>query len=236
MGQDSGRHFPTTHWGLIESAGDDDDAVRQAALDAVLRKYIPPMRAYLAKRRGLKDEQIDDLLQEFIVRKVLVYQLFTRADRRRGHFRSFLVTALDRFVASELRDAAHRKGVPFESIPEPPHGTEAKRHFEMAWARQLLDQAIDNTHAECTASNRQDIWDVFKSRVVDPSLKGDEPAPYALLAEKYDGTSPQNLLVTGKRMFIRNLRALIGEYEMTEEGIDAELADLRMAVTKADEE
>src|SRR6201999_3451227 len=88
-------------------------------------------------------------------------------------------------------------------------------HFDVAWARQLLAEAIRRTKEECTASGRADVWGVFETRVLDPMLHDAEPLGYDELVKRFGLTSPtqaSNLLVTGKRTFARVLRALVAEY------------------------
>jgi len=65
--------------------------------------------------------------------------------------------------------------------------------------------------------------------LLGPMLHHAEPLPYEQLVEKFRLASPaqaSNLLITARRMFVRVLRAVIGEYEPDEKAIDAEIAEL----------
>ena len=73
------------------------------------------------------------------------------------------------------------------------------------------------------------MWGLFDCRVVRPMLEG-APAPdYRELVDRFGFPSPvqaSNALVTAKRMYVRILRAVIGEYADDEREIDSEIADL----------
>jgi hypothetical protein len=78
------------------------------------------------------------------------------------------------------------------------------------------------------------VWGIFDARVVTPMLEHSEPLSYEQLVARMGFTSPaqaSNVLVTAKRMFIRIIRGVIGEYELGDEGIDAEIADLRLLLS-----
>jgi hypothetical protein len=106
----------------------------------------------------------------------------------------------------------------------------------VAWARALLSQAISRTRDEARASGREDVWGVFETRVLDPLLRDIDPPAYEELVARFGLTSPSqasNLLVTGKRMFARNLRALVAEYAKEDADIDQEIAELTEILSKA---
>jgi hypothetical protein len=89
--------------------------------------------------------------------------------------------------------------------------------------------------AECERSGRRDVWGVFEARIVAPMLDDAAPPPYDQLVARFALASPaqaSNVLVTGKRMFVRALRGVIGEYELGEDHIDAEIADLRAVLAR----
>jgi RNA polymerase sigma-70 factor (ECF subfamily) len=230
------RQFPSTHWSLVALAGSENVEVRRAALERLLHRYIIPMRAYLMRRRGMSEHEADDILQEFVCHKVLVHDLMPRADRARGKFRTFLLTALDRFALNKLRDGAVARagttsldGNAVTNIVVD-EGADALRSFEIAWAKELLHNAVKQVYLECMDGGRSDVWEVFQGRLLQPLLSGTDPVDYDVLAARHGIESPaatSNLLVTAKRMFVRNLRRLVGEYEPDEASIDDEIVELR---------
>jgi hypothetical protein len=48
--------FPTTHWSLVARAGQDGGDARREALDQLLRRYLPALRAHLIFGRRMPPE------------------------------------------------------------------------------------------------------------------------------------------------------------------------------------
>src|SRR5687768_377874 len=141
--------FPATHWSLVEAAGKGTADDKRRALTTLLSQYLPALRSHLVFRRGRAAGDVDDLLQAFLLSKVIERDLVSRADRTRGRFRTFLLTALDRFVSNQMRDARAAKRwattVPLDDAMGCAHSTgPAENAFEVEWARQVLRQAIEN--------------------------------------------------------------------------------------------
>lgn len=234
--------FPTTRWSLVSAAGDGSPRVRKEALGALLANYLPPLRHYLVRRMRVPADRADDLLQSFVSEKVLREELVPRAERSRGRFRSFLLGALNQFVAGHARHAGRKKRrlfreVPLDTLPEPADGAaDPGEAFDVAWARGVLDLALARTRAECDASGRADLWAVFEARVLGPTLGGRAPAPYEELAASLSLAAAADvypLLVTAKRMYARNLRAVVAEYAGGPSAVEGEIAELRAALSKA---
>jgi hypothetical protein len=182
----------------------------------------------------MQPEQADDLLQEFIVRKILQYNLPARADRNRGKFRTLLLTALDNFVRT--RGLMDSPAAPLPETQDPSDDSPAPdESFDVPWARQVLHESIRRMQADCRQSGRLDVWDVFECRIVAPALEGADPVDYQTLVVRHKLESPMqasNVLITGKRMFERTLRAVIAEYA-DEEEIESEIVELRQILARA---
>ena len=101
--------FPSTRWSLVARAGQVDPEAKREALGQLLTRYLPALQAHLVHRKGLSEEEADDLVQEFVTSKILEKDLIARADQQLGKLRTFLLTALDRFVKNKLRDRRAKK-------------------------------------------------------------------------------------------------------------------------------
>jgi RNA polymerase sigma-70 factor (ECF subfamily) len=235
--------FPTTHWSLIGRAGTVDPAVKRQALGELLTRYMPAIKAYLTVKRHVAPDQVDDLFQGFVTSKVLEQDLIAHADRHKGKFRTWLLTALDRYVISDWRhrSAVKRGGRGGESLSTPknqglPAATaSAPEVFDLAWARALLAEVLRRMRAECEESGTAYLWGVFESRVLVPTLEGAPPLPYNELVARFGFASPvqaSNALITAKRTFARILRAVIAEYAGADE-FEAELRDLQQILARA---
>jgi len=233
------RFFPQTQWSLVARAGGDDASNRQALVD-LLNRYMPALHSYLVYRKRYDSNQADDLLQGFLLSKILEQDLLAQAQQERGKFRNFLLTALNRYVISEIRrERAQKRSAAgavaldeqIDMADEP-----ASDLFDIEWARQLLSQAIAHMHEECSSTGRLDVWGVFDARVLAPAMHGLEPMNYDQLIKEFNLVSPaqaSNLLVTGRRTFVRVLRSLIAEYEPDEAQIDSELNDLQTILSRS---
>ena len=91
--------FATTHWSVVLAAGHSSVPGAQQALENLCHAYWYPLYAYV-RRRGHSPEEAQDLTQDFFAR-FLEKKYFKLADPARGRFRSFLLTALNHFLANE---------------------------------------------------------------------------------------------------------------------------------------
>ncbi len=236
--------LPTTHWSLVARAGVRDDAAKREALGELLTRYMPALEAHLVHGKRLGPEEADDLLQDFIAGKVIEKDLIAQADREMGRFRTFLLTALDRFLIDTIRKESARKRSPGEgrlvAIGERADLLEAGSSppdvFDVAWARRVVGETLRQMKNDCETSGRTDVWGVFEARIAQPALDGTEPLDYGTLVRRFGLKSPSqasNVLITGKRMFARALKAVVGEYTLGNEDIEIEIQDLRGILAKA---
>ena len=232
--------FPDTDWATVGRAGTSSEEGRRA-LATVIAHYSPALRAHIRDVHGLRSEETEDALHDFIAEKFLLKELASRADRRCGQFRAFLVTSLDRFMISRFRHqhAQRRDARLTVGLADAPklagHEPEPKAVVEVEWARKVVAQAVLRMEDDCEARGRQDVLAVFKARLL-PSTLGESPLPYAELVRLQKLSSPTqvaNLLITGKRSFTRALRTVISEYEPDEACIDEEITELRRILSTA---
>lgn len=229
----SSRSFPSTQWtvlGLI-AQGEDDQA--QTLLEDLLRRYWPALKRHLVVRRRIPADLVEDLLHDFVERKIM-RGFLEKADRTRGRFRTFLLTSLERFVISQR---PRYNSIPTAQTLEPPAPEQPGADpFELDWARQILAAAQERMREECRSKHRDDLWLVFEGRILNPCLNGAEPVAYEQLVAQGEYHSPSetyNALATAKRMFVRQLEAVVGEYCADESEVQEEIGDLWRIVSRA---
>jgi len=233
-----GGRVPTTHWSLVAKAGMDDVAAGREALGELLTRYLPALQAHLVYSKNFRVEEAEDLLQDFIAAKVIENGLVAAADRQLGRFRTFLLTSLDRFLVDTIRRDSRKKRAPDEghvvAMGEKAGMLQGDQSpadaFDVEWARRVIVQSLERMQSECEASGREDVWGVFEARVAEPTLHGAEPLDYAVLIERFALQSPSqasNVLITGKRIFARVLREVVGEYALQPDEIESEIRELR---------
>lgn len=141
-------NFPETHWSALAVATMNGETAGRTALDALCRAYWKPVRDFIVFR-GFQEAEADDLTQSFLLR-LCEHSVWKRADADRGRFRSFLLGALNHFLADELdrRHAAKRGGgaghLPLHdsSTALPAIGPADSAHFDREWALAVLEAAL----------------------------------------------------------------------------------------------
>ena len=129
------------------------------ALEELCRTYWYPLYAY-ARRRGHGPEDAQDLTQEFFAR-LLAKHWIASADREKGRFRTFLLTAMSRFLANEWhRAGAQKRGGHAAHLPLDAGTAESRyeadvaltltpdRLYDRQWAMTLLDRALTRLRTE----------------------------------------------------------------------------------------
>ena len=208
-GSDSPRRpvFVTTHWSVVVTAGRSDTPRAQAALEELCRTYWYPLYAYV-RRRGHSVEDAQDSTQEFFSR-LLAGHWVGDADRAKGRFRTFLLTALSRFLANEWdRARAKKRGGGAVSVPldtavaesrycaEAGNALAPDRLYDRQWAMTLLDRALSRLETE-----QQRLGKSAEFAVLSPALTAERGAiPYATMAAQL------GLSETAARMAVHRLR------------------------------
>ena len=180
--------FATTHWSMVVSAGGSRSPEASRALATLCENYWFPVYAFV-RRAGHSAEDAQDLTQEFFVR-LLDKHFLAAADRNKGRFRTFLLTAVKRFLANEYdRIQAKKRGggqtiLSLEGLEarycrEPADTLTPERIFEQQWALTLLDQVLAGLRAEMTADGKAALFDALKDH-----LTGSQAVGYATTAAR----------------------------------------------------
>src|SRR4029434_2262718 len=103
--------FASTRWTVVRQAADSQTASQhaQSALSELCQIYWRPVYVFL-RRHGIPEHDAQDLTQGFFA-DLIESRAYTRADPRKGRFRSFLVGTLKHFVAhAPDSHRAHTRG------------------------------------------------------------------------------------------------------------------------------
>lgn len=224
--------FATTHWTAVLQAGNpcSSDAVR--ALEELCRTYWYPLYAY-ARSKGHEVEDAKDLTQEFFAR-LLEKNYLGVADRRKGQFRWFLLTAFKHFLANEYdrAHAAKRGGgsapIPLDTaLAENLYQTELRTEaspdqvYDRSWALTLLEKVRNQLRDEhaCQGKGR-------RFSVLEAYLPGETASQSYAEAGAELGISGGAIKVEVHRMkqrFSELLRSEIGRTVAHETEIDGEV-------------
>ena len=155
----SSSRFYTTHWSLVLTAQDKSSPASAEAMELLCRTYWYPLYAYV-RRQGHNSHDAQDLTQEFFSR-LLEKGYLHAAALEKGRFRTFLLVALQRFLANEwdraraLKRGGGRTHVPLDAAEaesryqtEPADLLTPERIFERRWAVTVLEQTLVRLRAE----------------------------------------------------------------------------------------
>ena len=183
--------FVTTHWSVVLSARKKDSPQSAAALETLCRTYWYPLYAYV-RRQGHSPPDAQDLTQEFFAR-LLARNWVGSADPQKGRFRSFLLTAMNHFLADEWdRLKAQKRGGGQRVLPlevesaetrfqsEPPDPLTPEVIYERRWAQTLLETVFEQLRQAYEAEGKAALFAELKGSLTQARAA----VPYAELAAR----------------------------------------------------
>ncbi len=231
--------FQTTHWTEILDARTLDEARKRDAVGTIVRQYWKPVYCYL-RRKGCDNDRAKDLTQGFFHEIVLGRELISQADRKKGRFRTLLLTALDRYTTSAHRAETAKKRMPAEGLipldamdmsrtPQPAKGSTPDQAFAYAWASTLLDKVLAEVKEGCRKAGQATHWEVFSLRILRPTMEDADSPALAQVCAQYgisDETKASNMVITVKRRFRRVLRNHVRQFVASDVEIYEEICEL----------
>jgi len=230
--------FATTHWSLVVAAGKRQLPNGESALAELCETYWYPLYAYV-RRRGYSAADAQDLTQGFFA-TLLDKEYLNDADQDRGRFRSFLITALKRYVSKQReRENAQKRGgnrrrlsLDFEVGEshyriEPSHEATPERIFERRWALTVLDIALRKLRQDYDATEKRRLFDSLKV-----FLTGETGSTYKQIAEEHD--MPEGAVKASvhrlRNKYRELIRAEIAQTVADPGDVDDELRSLQAAL------
>jgi hypothetical protein len=201
---------PTTDWSLIRVARELGSTPGRAAFDRVIAIYLPALRWYLSAEMRLPSDEADDLLQQFVVDKMIERKLLEVARPDRGKFRGLLVTVLRRFVISQKRRRRPDPTTDDGDLTDVAT-TDSTAKFERRWAEDIFADAIARTRNFLCGNGKHGHWLMLQQRVInaaydEPSTSFEEIARAAGFTELWRAS---NALTHAKRVLRREILLLI---------------------------
>lgn len=161
--------FPTTHWSLVLAAGEITSEESRKALAQLCSSYWYPVFVFV-RRKGYSRDDAQDLTQSFFARLIEKKDI-ADADRDRGRFRTFLLTACQHFLANEydrtrtkkrgggelpvsidtaVAEARYELALSHEETPE--------RLYERQWGITLLEAVLEDLRKEYAAAGKENVF------------------------------------------------------------------------------
>jgi RNA polymerase sigma-70 factor (ECF subfamily) len=176
---------------VVLAAARNDTPKARAALEKLCRIYWYPLYAYV-RRRGYSAHDSQDLTQEFFA-QLLERQSLARANPEMGRFRSFILKAINNFLANEWKKArAKKRGGGYQAFSmdlaaaeerfdlEPADNSTPDKIFEKQWALALLDEVLNRLEAEYQREGKNELFSTLRQTLMGAR----ETQPYTELATK----------------------------------------------------
>jgi DNA-directed RNA polymerase specialized sigma24 family protein len=169
--------FDTTNWSVVLDAQGQSPAA-QEALEKLCRTYWRPVYGFV-RRQGVSAHEAEDITQGFFS-LLLERRDFDAVRKEKGRLRSYLLTSLKHFMASEQRRAMTLKRgkgqqpIPLEELRanervemEPANPLSADRLYERRWALTLMEQVLRRLKDEYHAGGHAALFDSLKQLLPD---------------------------------------------------------------------
>jgi RNA polymerase sigma-70 factor (ECF subfamily) len=227
--------FVTTHWSVVLTAGGSDTSRADDALAKLCETYWYPLYAHV-RRRGHSPENAKDLTQAFFVR-LLRRRSFTRADPNLGRFRSYILAAMNNFLAGEWAKSQTQKrgggcqvlsldlGAAEERFDlEPANDSTPEKAFDREWANALLEKVLNRLANHYVSEGKAELFEALKRTLAGAR----EQQPYAGLAAELGMTegAVRTAVHRMRRRYRELLRAEIADTVASTEEVDEEMRHL----------
>jgi RNA polymerase sigma factor (sigma-70 family) len=228
------RGFQSTLWSVVLAAKDPGSVDRRDALQRLISTYWKPVYLFI-RRRGNDVEVSKDLAQGFFT-ALLERNFLQYVQRDRGKFRTFLLTALEHFMADEYdraqalkrgggRDVVSIDYAAAEAAMKAPGSEPPDRLFRRDWALRVLSQALEALRADFIARGKGEEFAALRVHLTE----GTKGAPSgAELAESL-GISEAEVrkrIHRARADYKEAILRVIRDYTETEDDAREELRDL----------
>jgi RNA polymerase sigma factor (sigma-70 family) len=179
----AGHWVGATHWSAVLAAGQPGSPGAAAAMEELCRTYWYPLYAYI-RRRGHEVEEAQDLTQEFFAR-MLENHWLKSADPKLGKFRSFLLGAMNHFLANDWRRGRTLKRgggktlISLDDTAEKRYALDAasdltpEKIYERRWAWSLFERAVSRLREQYTAAGQAKLYNALKDFLADDITEAD---------------------------------------------------------------
>lgn len=172
--------FHSTRWSVVVRAQSPAAGATEGSLESLCQQYWPPLYAYV-RRCGHSRHDAQDLTQEFFAR-LLEKNWLASADRSQGKLRTFLLTAMKRFLANawDRSKAVKRGGLHVISSMNTEEGEKLlasaatmaeETTFDRGWALTVLKSTLHRLRAEYEPAGKLREYERIKPALT--SLRGE---------------------------------------------------------------
>lgn len=227
--------FAETRWSQVRLAAEGAGEPALKAQEELCAAYWPPIYSFL-RRKGHSPHDAEDLTQQFFMR-ILGSHVFSRADRSKGRFRSFLLGSLKHFLADEWRRASTQKRrgeflatkVDFSGaeecyLQEPDPNLTPEQVYDRHWAATLLDLAYQKLREDFAAAHQLDRFEILKSYLSENPPRGEYKERAKQLG--MTGTAMRVAVSRLRERYRQLVREIVADTLTDSKDVDQELHEL----------
>jgi DNA-directed RNA polymerase specialized sigma24 family protein len=233
--------FATTQWSLVLAAGKRGSVDAEEALARLCALYWYPIFAFV-RRRGHPIDEAQDLTQGFFTRLIEKGDL-SDADRARGRFRTFLLSACQHYLSNERdRMLTLKRGGGCAAIPIDVAAAEGRYQralvheatpeslYDRQWCLTLLDNVLDSLREEYAAAGSERLFERLRG-----FLAMDDTGTHADAARDLEMTSGAVKVAVHRlrRRYRDALRRRVGETVESPQEIDDEMRHLLATLSRS---
>jgi RNA polymerase sigma factor (sigma-70 family) len=232
--------FQTTAWSVVLAARNPDNEDFRSSLDYLVEVYWKPVYLFV-RGKGKPHDKAKDLTQEFFA-LFLEKNFLEKVDREKGKFRTFLLTALTRFLMNAYaRENALKRGGGLSALQsldklkdedvgsgfEPTEGETPEETFNRHWAQALLGRVFDRLRETCEQEEKPLYYEVLRQQFFEVDENGRRPS-YHDLAQRLEISEVDvtNYLHRAKKIYKDLLHQEIRSYVYSDEDVQDEIRDL----------
>jgi RNA polymerase sigma-70 factor (ECF subfamily) len=231
--------FQTTVWkeiSRIKSASQED---RKNTVNNLIESYWKPVYCYL-RRKGHDNESAKDITQSFLMDIVLGRELFMQAEKKKGRFRTFLLTALDRYLVDLHRKDNAQKRSPSESLRSldtaelsrqisSNSSLDPQQVFNYVWASELLKKALNTIKTKYLHRKKENHWEIFYERVIKPITDNSQEVSLSDICLRYgieNEAKASEIIYRVKLEFRDCIRNCLRSYVNSDSEVEEEFNDM----------
>jgi DNA-directed RNA polymerase specialized sigma24 family protein len=164
-------YFPTTHWSVINNAGNPQSLLAESALNELCSRYWEPLYVF-ARQGGTAHANAEDLVQGFFSH-FLKKNYLQDLNREKGPFRAFLLKCFKNYSCNQWKWArCQKRGGGADHLPLDWVNADEKfqsqlmatpeRMYDRACAITLLNRVLAQLCQEMQAEGKSDRFDALK--------------------------------------------------------------------------
>jgi len=230
----SNQAFRSTLWTVVLAAKDPASKDRRDALQTLIETYWKPVYLFI-RRKGNDRETAKDLAQGFFA-ALLERNFLQYVQRDRGKFRTFLLTALEHFMADErdraqaLKRGGGRQAVSIdfaiaESAIQAAGSESPDRLFRRDWAIRVLAQALEALKADFATRGRAAEFDALRFHLTEGTRGAPSGAELAATLGVSE-TEARKRVHRARAEYREAILGVIRAYTETDDDAREELAEL----------